>query len=247
MQKMKLGGIVLGLLLGISVLGCGKRVPEIDLANEEPRVVLLPEQHDPVEVRAAIISAMTARNWVAEQENGTSIVGRLSHRGAVVRVDIQYATDRVTLKGLQADHAGKNYEKWLANLEASIRDALKRPAPAAAPVPAPPPPAAAAATPPPTLAIFTVPQKADKVKVMLQRALAQHSWVIEQETATGEIIARLNHRKGLVRVRISADNTQATITYVESQELNIDASGRSDDYEKWMRNLVDSIRSATRS
>jgi hypothetical protein len=82
------------------------------------------------------------------------------------------------------------------------------------------------------------------VKVAVQRALSQHSWVIESEDAGG-LVARLNHRKGMVRVRIVYDVSQATISYLESEELFIDGSGRSDEYEKWMRNLVDSIRAAT--
>jgi nitroimidazol reductase NimA-like FMN-containing flavoprotein (pyridoxamine 5'-phosphate oxidase superfamily) len=83
------------------------------------------------------------------------------------------------------------------------------------------------------------------VKVALQRALSHHSWVIESEDVSG-LTARLNHRRGMVRVKIVADVSQATISYVDSQDLSFDGGGRSDEYEKWMRNLVDSIRSNTR-
>lgn len=235
----KVGVVVVGVLLCV---GCGKKGgTDADLSASEPRVVLLPEQHDPAEVRAAIIGAMQSRGWVAEQENPADIMARLSHKGASVRVDLTYGPDRVTIKGLSAEGAGKNYEKWVGNLESSIRELLKKPAPPAvvvAPVPAAPPP--------PTMAVFDAKQKPEAVKVALQRALSQHSWVIEKDEG-GAIIARLNHRKGLVRVRISYDATQATITYVESQELSFDGGGRSDEYEKWMRNLVDSIRGNTRT
>ena len=228
------------LVVGVMVsVGCKKAVPEADLSA--PRVLLLPEQHDPAEVRAAIISGMQARGWQAEAENPGDIVARLSHKGATIRVDLTWAPDRVTIKGLEADGAGKGYEKWVGNLEASIRDQLKRPEVV---VVAPPPPPAV--TPAPTMAVFEARQKPDAVKVALQRALSQHGWVIEKDEGSA-IIARINHRKGLVRVRISYDVTQATITYVESQELSFDAGGRSDEYEKWMRNLVDSIRSNTRT
>jgi hypothetical protein len=220
--------------------GCKKTVPDADLANEPPRVVLLPELHEPGEVRGAIIGAMQARGWVAEAENPGDIIARLSHKGATLRVDLVYAGDRVTIKGLTAEGAGKGYEKWVGNLEASIRELLKKPEPVA--VAAPPPPAA---RPAPTMAVFEAKQKPDAIKVALQRALSQHSWVIEREEGDA-IIARINHRKGLVRVRIAWDATQATITYVDSQELDFDGGGRSAEYEKWMRNLVDSIRSNTR-
>lgn len=228
--------VVVGVLASV---GCKKAVPDVDLSA--PRVLLLPEQHDPAEVRAAIISGMQARGWQAEAENPGDIVARLSHKGATIRVDLTWAPDRVTIKGLEADGAGKGYEKWVGNLEASIRDQLKRPEVV---VVAPPPPPAV--TPAPTMAVFEARQKPDAVKVALQRALSQHGWVIEKDEGSA-IIARINHRKGLVRVRISYDVTQATITYVESQELSFDAGGRSDEYEKWMRNLVDSIRSNTRT
>ncbi len=227
-------------VIAVLTLGCGKKVPELDLSTAEPRVLLLPEQHDPAEVRAAIISAMQSRGWVAEAENPANIVARLSHKGATVRVDLTYAGDRVTVKGLQADNAGKGYEKWVGNLESSIRDALKKPVVV---IPAAPPPVAV--KPAPTMAVFDAKQKPDAVKVALQRALSQHSWVIESEDPSG-IVARLNHRKGLVRVRIAYDTSQATISYVDSQDLSFDGGGRSDEYEKWMRNLVDSIRSNTR-
>ena len=229
-------------VLGVLVVtpGCKKEIPDVDLTNSQPRVLLLPEMHEPAEVRAGIISGMQARGWVAEAENPGNIVARLSHKGANIRVDLTYASDRVTIKGLTAEGAGKGYEKWVGNLEASIRDALKKPEVVVAPV-APPPPV----PPAPTMAVFEAKQKPETVKIALQRALSQHSWVIEREEG-GAIIARLNHRKGLVRVRISWDPNQATITYVESQELSFDGGGRSAEYEKWMRNLVDSIRGNTR-
>lgn len=236
----RVGVLLVGVLVSV---GCGKKaVPDMDLSAAEPRVLLLPEMHDPTEVRAAIIGGMQARGWVAEQETPADIIARLSHKGATIRVDMTYAGDRVTIKGLSAEGAGKGYEKWVGNLEASIRDLLKKPAPV---VVAPPPPPVV--KPAPTMAVFEAKQKADAGKVALQRALSQHSWVIEQEDGPGALIARLNHRKGLVRVRITWDATQATISYVESQELDIDGTGRSAEYEKWMRNLVDAIRANTRS
>jgi hypothetical protein len=212
-------------------------VPEVDLSTAEPRLVLLPEQHDPAEVRGAIISAMQSRGWVAEGEGPANVTARLSHKGATIKVDLTYAADRVSIKGLVAENAGKGYEKWVGNLESSIRDALKKPEAAAAPPPA--------AKPAPTMAVYERQQQPNEVKVAIQRALSQHSWVIESEDAGG-MVARLNHRKGMVRVRIVADVSQATINYVDSQELAFDNTGRSDEYEKWMRNLVDSIRSNTR-
>lgn len=232
------GRLALVLAVMLSV-GCKKSVPDVDLSAAEPRVLLLTEPHDPAEVRAAIITAMQSRGWVAEGEGPANVVARLSHKGATIKVDMTYAGDRVTIKGLVAENAGKGYEKWVGNLESSIRDGLKKPEPV---VVAPPPPIV---KPAPTMAVFERKQAADSVKVAVQRALSQHNWVIESEDAGG-LVARLNHRKGLVRVRIVYDVSQATISYVDSQELAFDGGGRSDEYEKWMRNLVDSLRYNTR-
>src|SRR4051794_8982395 len=111
----RLAGVVA--VLAVLTLGCGKKVPEVDLANTEPRVLLLTEQHDPAEVRGAIISAMQSRGWVAEGESAANITARLSHKGGTIKVDLTYAGDRVTIKGLVADNVGKGYEKWVGNLE----------------------------------------------------------------------------------------------------------------------------------
>jgi hypothetical protein len=224
-------------VLVVLACGCSRRAPDVDLSTTEPRILLLPELHDPIEVRAAIVAAMQARGWVAEQESPTNITARLSHKGATIRVDLVYAGDRVTIRGLAAENAGRGYEKWVGNLESSIRDGLRQAEPVVQTSPN-------IVKPAPTMAVFDRKQEPDAVKVALQRALSQHSWVIESEDLSG-LVARLNHRKGMVRVRIVYDVSQATISYVDSQDLFIDGSGRSDEYEKWMRNLVDSIRSNT--
>lgn len=236
--------VVLGFACLLVFGGCRRRV-EINPEAEEARVVLLTEAREVTEVRAAVINALSSRGWTVEQEAGAEITARLDKKGALVRVSIQYAADRVSLKGLTAEDAGKNYRRWVANLEESIRDSFKRraePAPAAAAAPA----AAPSATPAPTLVVFEAKQNLETLKGVLQRALNRHKWVLEGISESGEMTARLNHGKGLVRVRITSSESQATITYLESQELRMDATGRSADYERWMRNLVDSIRAETR-
>ncbi len=233
-------------LMVLSLVSCRRSVPEVDLSAAEPRVVLLSESHEPAEIRAAIIKAMQSRGWAAEEESANEIGARLNHKGSMVRVSMHYTADQVSIKAVQVE--GRGYEKWVSNLEASIRSALKKQPVVVVEVPAPvePPAPVVALTPPPTLVVFESKQAPEKVKMVLQRALTQHSWVIEQEVAGGDLIARLSNRRGQVRIRISADSSQATITYVDSKDVDIDAQGRSPEYEKWMRNLVDSVRSATR-
>lgn len=228
-------------LVALTVSGCKKAVPEIDLASEQPRVTLLQVQRDPTDVRAAIIGGIQGKGWVTENENGPEIIARLSHKGATVRVSIQYDATRFTVKGLEAtDAKAKQYEGWVSNLEQDIARRLKTPAPVVSS------PAPIGATPSPTLVVFDREQKFENVKGAIQRALSSHSWVLEADEADG-LIARLNHKKGLVRVRITSTTQQATITYLSSEGLSIDpGTGVSDDYEKWMRNLVDAIRTNTR-
>lgn len=224
----------------VSVSGCRKAAPEIDLSAEQPRVTLLQVQRDPAEVRQAIIASLQGKGWVTESENGPEIIGRLSHKGATVRVSIVYDATRFTMKGLEATNADRKYEGWLNGLEQDIAKRLRTPAvvPAAAPV--------VTATPAPTLVVFDREQKIENVKGAIQRALSAHSWVLEADQPTG-LVARLNHRKGLLRVRITSTTQQATIIYENSEGIAFDPqTGVSDDYEKWMRNLVEAIRANTR-
>jgi hypothetical protein len=231
---MKLKALVL--CVAMFGAGCAKRAPAVDIS--EPRVVLLAAPRDVGDVRAAVIEALKSRGWVAETEREGAIDARLTHKGATVKLSIEYVPERVLLRAVQVDEAGRNLERWLANLESSIRSALEKPI---APATPPPPP-----TPPPTVAVFEQKVAPERVAGVVQRALSAHNWVLEKELGAGEWIARLNHRKGLVRVKVSADSSQATIAYVESQDLDIDSAGRSADYEKWMRNLVEAMRAASK-
>lgn len=77
---------------------------------------------------------------------------------------------------------------------------------------------------------------------MLQKSLAQHSWVIEQLLDDG-VLARLSHRKTTVHIKIVAHANDASIEYVSSEDLALDKTGHSVEYERWVRLLVDAIRS----
>lgn len=221
-------------VIAVAVPGCAKRAPEVDLSRETPRVVLFASPQNPVEVRAAVVSALQTRGWTTDGEADGRITARLAHKGSSARLELAWGADSVTLKGLEADLPQPQYARWLANLESSIREALKAP-----PEPAP---AKTKATPRPTLAVFQATQTLPGAKQALQRALAQHSWTPEEEVSgQTALVARLSHRKGQVRVRVDYSESQASISYLSSTELEFDAAGRSDDYEKWMRNLVAAI------
>ncbi|MGA9525152.1 MAG: hypothetical protein WBV82_27070 [Myxococcaceae bacterium] len=224
----------------VSAAGCRRAVPDVDLSAAQPRVTVLQDERDPAEVRSAIVSALQDKGWVVEGSNGPEILARLNHKGATVRLSIVAESTRFVVTGLEATAAGKNYERWVRGLEGEINNRLK---PA---VVVPPPLPVAALTPSPTLVVFEREQRAEDVKGALQRALSTHSWVLEADQPEG-LTARLNHKRALVRVRINSTTQQATITYLSSEGLSIDPdTGRSDDYEKWMRNLVDAIRAHTK-
>lgn len=228
----------------LAVSACKKSVPDVDVSALPPRVVLLNEAHDPAELRTVVISELQSHSWSTEGENGPQILGRLNHKGQMIRVAIDYEPQRVVLRVLEAQANEKSLDGYVGKLERGIRDTLnKAPVVVAAPVvavAAPP-----ANLPAPTLVVFEREQAPNAVVPALQRALAQHSWVLESSDDNG-LVARLNHRKGMVRVRVQADTRQASITYLDSQDLSFDGGGRNDEYEKWMRNLSDAIRSNTR-
>ena len=226
----------------LAIAACKKSVPDVDVSALQPRVVLLNEAHDPTELRAVIIEELRQHSWSTDGEAGAQISAHLAHKGQLIRAAIDYEPQRVVLRVTEAQATEKSLEGYTGKLERGIRDALNK-GPAAPPtvVVAPPP----AVGPAPTLVVFEREQAPNAVVPALQRALAQHSWVLESQDGNG-LVARLNHRKGMVRVRITADTRQASITYLDSQELSFDAAGRSDEYEKWMRNLSDAIRSNTR-
>lgn len=233
------------LLCGLlAVSACKKAVPEVDVAATQPKIVLLNAPHDPIEERTVILRELQEHSWSTEGENGPQILARLNHKGTLIRVAVDYEPQRITIRATEAEGTVRNFEGYMGKLERGIRDALNKTVTVAAPPPvivAPP----MAVTPPPTLVVFERVQPTDKVVPAIQRALAKHSWVLESQQPDG-VIARLNHRKGLVRVRITADAKQASIAYLDSQELSFDSNGRSDEYEKWMRNLSEAIRENTR-
>lgn len=241
---MKLRFLVLfgAVLFASVVVGCGKRVPEVDL-DAPPRVVLISPARELPEIREAVINALQERTWVSEQEVQNVITARLNHKGAAVRATFTMSPDQVAIRLIEAE--GKGAEKYVANVENSIRANLKRPAPpppVAAPV-APPPPAPmpVGPVPPPTVAIFGRAQTPAEARTVLQKSLAQHSWVIEQLLDDG-VLARLSHRKTIVHIKIIAHANDASIEYVSSEDLALDKTGHSVEYERWVRLLVDAIR-----
>lgn len=86
----------------VATSACRKAVPEVDVSAQQARVILLQVQQEPAVVRQAIIASLQGRGWSTESENGPEIVGRLSHKGATVRVLFAYDATRFSMKGLEA-------------------------------------------------------------------------------------------------------------------------------------------------
>lgn len=125
----QLARVTWGLLLWSVCAGCWRgNVPDPDLSQAEPRVLALQNSRAPGEVRAAILAAMDKRRWSTEREADREIIARLGKKGVTVRLSLAYSGDRITIVGLSALGGGRSYEKWLSNLEESIRAELKEPA-----------------------------------------------------------------------------------------------------------------------
>lgn len=219
------------------------------------RVGLLENPREPQEVHQAIITGVRDRGWVL-QADGAEVIARLDHRGVTIVVGISYEPTRYVIRGLECTGNEKHYEKYVSNLDASIRKAVLRLPlrPMVQQQVPPPPPAYAGAPPPmatmapqPALAIFAREQRPENVRVVILNALAAHHWVVEQEDRNG-IIARQTARNGFARVRVTGTTQQATITYLESTGIAIDPqTGRSNEYEKWMRSLISAFETYTQN
>lgn len=109
--------------------GCWQRnVPDPDLSSTPPRVLVLRYDHEAAEVRQGIVDAIVKRRWMVEREAPSEIVTRLMKTGVTVRLRLEYSTDRIVITGVTALGSGRNYDKWLSNLEESILAELREPA-----------------------------------------------------------------------------------------------------------------------
>lgn len=210
-----------------------------------PRTVLFPAAHALPEVRAAIVRALADRNYATESEGAQEIIALQTARGASLRLAVSYTEQQAVIRyldstGLEVDERTNTaplYARWVAFLGDSIRDQVA----------SPPAPEAIeeTRTPPPTLAAFVRPQGPAELLPMLQRAVTTHRWVIEQQLE-GALLIRLDRGGQQLRMRCEYNATQANFVYVESQGLDFNEQGRNDEYERWMRNLVDAVQNASR-
>lgn len=135
----------------LCVLGSGcwqRNVPDPDLSATPPRVLALRYDHEAAEVRQGIVDAIVKRRWMVEREAPSEIVTRLMKTGVTVRLRLEYSTDRIVITGVTALGAGRNYDKWLSNLEQSILAELREPAPSVTSEPKPVTAAGTEARPP---------------------------------------------------------------------------------------------------
>jgi hypothetical protein len=229
-------------------------------AAVSPRTGFVNPPRAPAEVRTAILTGIRDRGWVVQNET-PEIITRLDHRGVSIAVAIGYESNRYVIRALECSGNEKHYDKYVSNLEASIRKAVAHLASQPLqqqqmvqqqPPPPPPPPGAAgqagpppSTTPPPALAIFAREQRPENVRTVILNSLAAHKWVVEQEDRNG-IVARQTTRTGNARIRVTGTTQQATISYLDSTGIDIDAqTGRSNEYEKWMRSLISAFETYT--
>ena len=209
-----------------------------------PHSVLFATPQGLPEVRAAIVRALADRSYATESENGAEIVALQTARGTSLRIAVSYTEQQAVIRyldssGLVVDERTNTapvYLRWVEFLGDSIRQQLASPPVAVVAEPV--------HTPPPTLAAYARPQEPAAVLPMLQRAVTSHQWVIEQQLE-GALVLRLDHGDHQLRLRCDYTVTQASFVYVDSHGLEFDAQGRNAEYERWMRNLVDAVQSAS--
>lgn len=96
-------------------------------------------------------------------------------------------------------------------------------------------------TPAPATVLFAQAAQPELVRAGVVRALADRGYNAESEQP-GQIIARYTRGRVDLRVQIQYQASQATITYLGSQGLRIDAAGRARYYDRWVQQLSSSIQ-----
>ncbi len=96
--------------------------------------------------------------------------------------------------------------------------------------------------PAPATVLFPQAAQPELVRAGVVRALADRGYNAESEQP-GQIIARYTRGRIDLRVQIQYQASQATITYLGSEGLRIDAAGRARYYDRWVQQLSNSIQS----
>ena len=96
-------------------------------------------------------------------------------------------------------------------------------------------------TPAPVTVLFAQAAQPEVVRGGVVRALADRGYNAESEQP-GQIIARYTRGRVDLRVQIHYQASQATITYLGSEGLRIDAAGRARYYDRWVQQLSSSIQ-----
>lgn len=70
-------------------------------ATEDPGqpygIVLVPAGHSLAEVKAAVVNALVARQWVIKSETGDRVVANINHRGDDATLTVVFSTAEVSL------------------------------------------------------------------------------------------------------------------------------------------------------
>lgn len=96
-------------------------------------------------------------------------------------------------------------------------------------------------TPAPATVLFPQAAQPELVRAGIVRALADRGYNAESEQP-GQIIARYTRGRVDLRIQIQYQAAQATISYLGSEGLRIDAAGRARYYDRWVQQLSSSIQ-----
>lgn len=126
---------LVALVAGALAAGCGARV----IALRDPGAVLLPVEQNDEAVRQAVVRALKARSFTAEQDEPGRIVARLDHRGVQLRVAIEYSGRQYTISYVDSDGLGyevgedgtpvisRQYARYVQRLSRTIDSEIGRP------------------------------------------------------------------------------------------------------------------------
>jgi hypothetical protein len=142
---MRLALVVLSAALALTVLDGCRRRPTFVTGTETPGgevisfspapITLVYGATPPDDVRAALARALSERRWILETSEGGRVVAHLEHRGASVRIAIDFGDTQLAITCLSSDgltiesvSSSRRYDGYMRQLTGTIESEIGRPA-----------------------------------------------------------------------------------------------------------------------
>ena len=79
-----------------------------------------------------------------------------------------------------------------------------------------------------------------QIEESIIKAASDRDWIVTRQ-AEGELLATYSPRSHMAKVKIDFDNTEFSIVYADSTNLNYDGSSIHYNYNRWVNNLRQDI------